>query len=194
MRRAMLVTTVLFVSASSAFAGPYAGFGVGPTGTATSSVPESVARSSPYTFEASGRSGRVFGGYRFPKLPFVGSASVEASLVAYGLIDQFRTEYGGRAAMLTGKYSYPLGAGFEVFGRLGVDHAWITDHAHMIGRSGNGYVLGVGAEYRFKLPMAEASVFVDYTRSSAGLQESWRGEFTRDYAARMWTLGFSMGI
>lgn len=193
MRRSLLAMALVVGSTGVASAGPYVGFGLGPTGTVSNDIPEGLPWREIPLYAANGRSGRVLGGYRFPSLPFIGSVSVEASIAAYGLSSQQREDYGGRQASIMGKYNYPLAGGFEVFGRLGLDHTWINSHNSntLTGGSGDGVLLGVGAEYRFKLPMAAASAFVDYTYSHASIDEPM---FTRGYSARMWTLGFTFEI
>lgn len=188
MKRALLVTAFVLGSAGAAAAGPYLGFAVGPV----PSIDNTVPAGGHLEFNGGGRSGRVLGGYRFVTLPFIGTISVEGNITGYTLRGTDNADYGGRLATLTGKYNYPLGGGMEVFGRLGLNHTWIASHKDGdITREGNGYTFGVGAEYRFKLPMAQASAWVDYSFNTADLADT---NYTRGYTARMWMLGFTFGI
>ncbi len=192
MTRALLVAAVLLGSSGIAAAGPYLGFAIGPSPAISNSGPAEVFNAGTLEFGPNGRAGRILGGYRFDGIK-VGSISIEGALTAYGLTDQNRAnDYGGRQAMLSGKYNYPLGGGFEVFGRLGVHHTWITTNiASDITRSGSGFLVGAGAEYRFTLPMAKASLWLDLTYNPASLEDV---SYTREYAARLWMLGFTFGI
>ena len=191
MTRALLVTAVLLGSSGVAAAGPYLGFAIGPSPAISNDLPDNSGGGR-LQFGPNGRTGRFLGGYRFDGIP-IGSISVEGALTAYGLTDQNRlNDYGGRQAMLSGKYNYPLAAGFEVFGRLGVQHTWITTNVDSdITRSGSGFVIGAGAEYRFKLPMAKASLWLDLTYSPVTMEDT---TYSRDYAARLWMMGFTFGI
>jgi opacity protein-like surface antigen len=192
MTRALLVAAVLLGSSGIAAAGPYIGFAVGPSPAISNSGPDGVFNAGVLEFGPNGRAGRFLGGYRFDGIK-VGSISIEGALTAYGLTDQnHQNDYGGRQAMLSAKYNYPLGAGFEVFGRLGVHHTWITTNIDSdITRSGSGFLIGAGAEYRFTLPMAKASLWLDLTYNPASLEDV---SYTREYAARLWMLGFTFGI
>lgn len=192
MTRALLLAAVLLGSSGIAAAGPYLGFAVGPSPAISNDGPPEVFNAGVLEFGPNGRAGRFLGGYRFDGLK-VGSISIEGALTAYGLTDQnHQNDYGGRQAMLSGKYNYPLAGGFEVFGRVGVHHTWITTNvASDITRSGSGFLIGAGAEYRFALPMAKASLWLDLTYNPASLQDT---TYTRDYAARLWMLGFTFGI
>ncbi len=192
MTRALLVTALLVGSSAVASAGPYGGFAVGPSPTISNDGPASVFNAGVVEFQGAGRAGRILGGYRFGALG-LGAISVEGALTAYALTDQTHTsEYGGRQAMISGKYNYPLSSGFEVFGRLGLHHTWINGQVeNEQTREGNGVLIGAGFEYRFKLPMASASLWVDYTYNPVSMEDA---TFTRDYASRMWMLGFTFGI
>jgi len=192
MTRALLVAAVLFGSSGIAAAGPYIGFALGPSPAISNDGPEGVFNAGVLQFKPNGRAGRFLAGYRFDGLG-IGSISIEGALTAYGLTDQNHySDFGGRQAMLSGKYNYPLAGGFEVFGRLGVHHTWINSNIESdITRSGSGFVVGAGAEYRFTLPMAKASLWLDLTYNPAKLEDT---TYTRDYAARMWMLGFTFGI
>lgn len=181
---------MLVGSAGVAAAGPYMGFAVGPSPVISNDGPAGVFNAGVLTFDANSRSGRLLAGYRFSALS-LGAISIEGALTAYSLTGD-NLDYGGRQAMISGKYNYPLGGGIEVFGRLGMHHTWITTtRENERERSGNGYLVGAGFEYRFKLPMAQASLWVDLTYNPTTIEEL---NFTRDYAARMWMLGFTFGI
>ncbi len=195
MTRALLVAAVLLGSSGLAAAGPYLGFAVGPSPATSNTVPDDGRPPGFHpAFGANGRAGRFLGGYRFDGIK-IGSISIEGALTAYGLRDTGPNDdrtYGGRQAMLSVKYNYPLGAGLEVFGRLGVHHTWITTKIDSdVTRSGDGFLIGAGAEYRFALPMAKASLWVDLTYNPVTLDDNG---YDRDYATRQWMLGFTFGI
>ncbi len=199
MTRAFLVAAVLVGTSGVAAAGPYVGFALGPSPSLSNEL-SSTGRPDGWhpVFGPNGRAGRLLGGYRFDALK-LGSISIEGALTAYGLTDTYHPEreYGGRQAMLSGKYNYPLASGFEVFGRLGVHHTWITsDIDGDSTRSGSGFLIGAGAEYRFSLPMAKASLWLDLTYNPAKLDDARIETETgsRSYAARLWMLGFTFGI
>lgn len=168
----VLAVIVLAASSGVASAGTYLGLGIG-TGPAFDSDKVEL--------ESRGRSGRAILGSRWSKL------SVEGSLGKYTLMN----EADGYQASAAGKLNFPLGSGFEVFGKLGVQHTWLRTGDAMYDASGNGYLVGGGFEYRLNLGIGATSIWVDYQYSHADL-ESERKNY--DLGARMWTLGLSVGI
>ncbi|HVK89378.1 MAG TPA: outer membrane beta-barrel protein [Kofleriaceae bacterium] len=188
MKRAILVGSVLLATTGAASAGTYVGLGVGPE-----------ANVSDIQWTSSGsRSARLLGGYGFNGLR-VGTLAVEASLTGQSLTYANPNARGLLDAMelgLAAKYSYPLGDGFEVFGKLGAHHSWLSherEGASTHNTSGTGVLLGVGAEFRFKLgPTRGVSVFVDYTHYRA----TFEGDYFMNEGAGigMWMLGFTVGL
>jgi opacity protein-like surface antigen len=185
MYRAGLVVILLAVSSGVASAGGYLGLGVGTAPAVNSEAPD---------LESDSRSVRIFMGSRF------GQISVEGAIGGFDILrvnapnpglNRFGTMYQASAAL---KASLPLGDGFELFGKAGVHHTWASasELDESFDASGNGLLLGVGAEYRFKPGfLGSASIFVDYQYNRTGLE----GErFDTDASFRMWTLGFAVGI
>lgn len=184
MLRAALVVIVVATS-GVAHAGGYLGLGIGTSPGMSSDKDQ---------FEADGRSARVFGGSRF------GQVSVEGAIGGFGVLQNnspnpglnpLGTMYLASAAL---KASLPLSDGFEVFGKVGVAHTWLSasDKDPTFDASGNGLLLGAGAEYRFKPSfVGSASIFVDYQFNKTGLQGD---RFDTSTSYRMWTLGFAVGI
>lgn len=182
MKRALLTVTLLAALSGTASAGGYLGLGIG-TAPAMSEDPDRL--------EADGRSAKFLAGSRF------GQVSIEGALGGYGTL--LETQDGGfvdygtalqAAAAL--KLSLPLGSGFEVFGKGGLHHTWINDDRRdERSVSGNGYLLGAGAEYRFNTGVAAASIFIDYQYSKANLEGD---ALAFEGHTRMWTLGFTIGL
>ena len=166
-----LAVIVLAASSGVASAGTYLGLGIGTGPEFDSDTVE---------FESQGRSGRAILGSRWSKL------SVEGSLGKYSLMNAE-----GYQASAAGKLNFPLGSGFEVFGKLGAQHTWVRTDDPMYDASGNGYLVGGGFEYRLNLGIGATSIWVDYQYSHADL-ESERKNY--DLGSRMWTLGLSVGI
>lgn len=180
MTRALLVAALLVGTSSVAAAGPYVGLGLGPA-PALSSNADAV--------HEDGRSMRLLGGYRFKSLK-IGEISVEGAVTAY---DAGWPRFGGGVSVrhfaLFGKYSFPLGSGFGVFGRLGVQHTSMeTDDGYDY--SDNGIAVGTGAEYAIRLPFVSGAVFVDYTVMHVGALT----EDPYSLTSRQWMLGFTVGF
>jgi hypothetical protein len=125
-----------------------------------------------------GRSIRVLGGGRF------GNISIEAALGDFGVTSALG-DFNVVQLSAAVKPSFPLGNEFEAFGRAGIERTWVNDYA------GNGFQLGGGFEYRFKLGATGASVFVDYTVHRAGLESPL---YQHTEWSRMWGLGFTLSL
>ncbi len=184
MVRAALVVIVL-AGSSVAHAGGYLGLGIGTSPSVGSDKDQ---------FEADGRSARLLLGSRF------GQVSVEGGIGGFGIL-QVNSPHPGLnplgtmyQASLAVKASLPLSDGFEVFGKAGVAHTWLSasDKDPTFDADGNGLLLGGGAEYRFKPSMVgSAPIFIDYQFNKTGLTGD---RFDTSASYRMWTLGFSVGI
>lgn len=174
MKRTVLAAVLLFAS-STASARPYVGLGVG----------DGVGVSGDYS--ARGRTFRLLGGYKFGKI------SAEASAGRASVGAEPGTDYDATQLTLSGKYSQPLGEGFEVFGRVGLHHISLdrqdTDREDL-NLSGSGLLFGGGVEYRPKLPV---SFWFDYTMTYTS---SLDGVYIKesDFTTRQWMLGFTFGI
>jgi hypothetical protein len=157
MLRSVLAVAVVAATGSAASAGVYLGLGIGTAADMsanTTNAPEAQ------TVQGNGRSGKLMVGYRFPY-----GISVEATGTRYGMfMDGYPAD--GTQLALAGKYSYSLGQGFELFGRLGLQHTSIgvttQNPTNPYDGDGTGWLMGLGAEYRFKAILAGCSVFVDY--------------------------------
>lgn len=187
MTRALLVVA-LMASSSVATAdtpisvGGYAGLGIGPAGSVSY---DNAGRVSP-----DGRSGQLFAGIRLKGPPLLSRFSLQASLAFDSFIINSGIFYDARMVGLAARYNHPLGAGMDVFGKLGIAHTtYDTDGPH--GVDGTQAMIGIGAEYHLPLPV-KVSVLVDYTM--------YRGDLHGDYVQTveggigMWMLGFTVGF
>ncbi len=168
-----LVTALLLV-AGTAHAGGYIGLGIG----------DGVGASGDVRFDASGRTGRILGGFRF------GRIAAEASAGRAPVIQQGGRPYDITQLSVAAKYSFPLSDGFEVFGRLGLHRTSLTSNVSAdVDSKGSGILFGGGAEFRSKLPV---SFWIDYTVANCSLN----GPSDRDtgLTTRQWMIGASLGI
>jgi hypothetical protein len=162
----------LLLVTSTAHAGGYVGLGVG----------DGIGTSGDLEYAAEGRTFKLIGGMRFGKLAIEGSGQrADVLMVAPGRLYTM-TQLG-----VAGKYSYPLSDGFEVYGKLGLNHISMSPKNDGLDGSGNGFLFGGGVEYRSKLPV---TFWVDYTVTSADVT------IGADYSltTRQWMLGASLGI
>jgi hypothetical protein len=182
MKRAVLAVALVAVSSGVASAGGYIGLGIG-TGPAVDADVEN-------DLTPDGRSGRLILGHRF------GRFAVEG---AVGKFDVMLSDNGGGGpiyetyqAQVSGKYSLPLGDGFEAFGRLGLHKQWFSNEQERLDVEGTGLLLAAGFEYRFKAAIGGFSIFVDYQYSRADLT----GDTYElgETSTRMWTLGATIGF
>ncbi len=177
MKRALFVMALLSTSSSVASAGGYLGIGVGPT---TAITEEATAWTAPQ-----GRSARVLAGYRFGNLAIEGAISGVGTSTIHG-DDHLLSVW------VAGKLSFPLGSGFEAFGRVGGHHTTTKIGQDPFEISGNGLLAGAGFEYRLNLVATRASIFVDYTLAQATLTGDYNAEL--DVTLRTWTLGITIGL
>lgn len=177
MKRALVVGALL-LSTGVATAGPYGGLAVGTNGFGDDQN----------IFVTDGRSGRIFGGYRFG-LPVV-AFSAEGGLEGYSLFNAHSTDHGytGTQWFLAGKVSLPLMEGFEVFGKLGIEKTSVSGDVDL---SGSGYLIAAGAEYRFNVSGVTASVFVELNHSSQTLDGGNRPD---DSSVNRTLLGVTVGM
>lgn len=183
MTRTLAVAALLVSSTSIASAGTYLGLGIGTAPAVNSEVPAMV--------ETSGRSGRLLGGYSFNGFKF-GRLSIEANA---GRNDVYisKVEYASTMLSIGGKFNYPLGSNFEVFGRGGLQHTWLTtDCTDRNQADGGGLFVGAGFEYRLNVVATAASIFVDYQYASTGFEDDDMD--TWDSSERVWTLGLTIAL
>jgi len=169
-----LVVAAIVLCSTSAFAGGYIGLGIGP----------GEASSGDLSLSPDGRTGRLLGGFSFGKL------AAEASIGQASLVQTNTQPYTTTQLAISGKYSYPLGDGFEVFGRLGLHQTSLSATGRTdLNVDGSGILFGGGAEYRSKLPV---SFWVDYTITHATLTGPTFPD--TDLTTRQWMIGASLGI
>ncbi|MBA3455215.1 MAG: porin family protein [Deltaproteobacteria bacterium] len=183
MKRTLLVAALLIASTGVASAGLYGGLSVGPG---------AAVQDDMFDLESPGRAVRLLGGYRLGRL------SAEASVFGNTLRDFASHDVEHRQVALLGKYNFPLGSNFELFGRAGLQHTWLTLHEGGGGHSftGSGIILGPGVEYRLNFVAASASIRLDYTISYVGGAESdtYGGTDDLSFTSGQWMLGFTVGI
>lgn len=188
MIRALAVATlVVAATASVASAETYVSLGIGSTG---------VSDAAQNGFTENGRSGRVTVGYRFaiPQLPPKLSLSVEGGGSRFGAAHG-SADYDGTDLFAAGKVSFGMGTGFEVFGRLGLQHLSLSTDTNQPGLSGSGSLLSAGFEYRIpQKALKSASIWVDLTRASSNMTADAGTAKPRDIAFNAATLGISVGF
>src|SRR5262245_42411492 len=182
MYRAALVVMIVAASSGVASAGGYIGLGIGTSPAVSDSTDRAVANS---------RSAKLLVGTRMGRIALEGGFGGFDVLFQDDrqLLRPWGTAYNLTAAL---KASLPLGNNFEAFGRVGLEHAWVSsDDGVTRDESGNGFLLGAGAEYKLDVGLSAASIWIDYQLNRTSLDGD---NSHRDITARMWTLGFSVGI
>lgn len=165
MLRALLVVTVLGATSASASAGIYVGLGIG---TAPSTSIGNNTQGTAISTDGNGRSAQLLVGWR------LGRFSIEGDVDHYGLVVNDGPFDAWDAALML-KYSQPISNGFELFGKGGLVHTWITaggsapTGASSLNSSGDGWKLAAGLEYRVNLLLAGFSIYVDYELGSSQL-------------------------
>lgn len=177
MKTALLLAASLTAISTPAWAGGYLGLALG-TEPGVSGDLDDLAT-------ANGRSLRGLGGFRF------GNIAIEGALNGFGVLTG-RGEQNVYQLSAAGKLNLPLGNGFEVFGRAGLERTWLSFDDERYDLAGTGFLVGAGFEYRLNLGVTSASVFVDYTIHRAKLEDGQAREV--DATTRMWGLGFTVGI
>jgi Outer membrane protein beta-barrel domain len=177
MKTALVLATGLMALSSTASAGTYLGLALGDK----PGVSDDLDRVAP----PDGHSARLLGGYRF------GNVSIEGAINGFGVVTGLgeHTVYQLSAA---GKYNLPLGDGFEVLGRAGLEHTALDLGNDRYNLAGNGFLIGAGFEYRLELGVTSASIFVDYTIHHATLEDARPNQI--DATSRILALGFTVGL
>lgn len=160
-------------SAPAASAGGFVGIGIGT----------SPATSGDVSLREDGRSARLQIGYRFGRIAVEGFGA-KADIARSDLAPMSWT-----TLAVSGRYNVPLSDGFEVFGRLGLEHSSVDQKNVDDSFSGNGFLVGGGFEYKLPIAAVGASLFVDYTIERSTLTSPQRGSMEYGLTSRVWTLG-----
>jgi hypothetical protein len=177
--RSLLAVALVAAAASTASAGPYVGLGIG---TAASPGGELSMTSSD-----GNRSGRLLVGTSF------GRFSIEGAGSRFGVFRE-AADYDGTQIAAAGKYNFPLGDNFEVFGRAGLQRTWLSADKGGSEWIGNGWLLGAGFQYRFLVKTVDASLFVDYQYAAANLVDQSTTTRERGITLGLWTLGATVSL
>jgi hypothetical protein len=178
MNTALLVATGCLALSSTASAGGYLGLALGTEPGINDDFEQAVGR-------PSGRSLRVLAGARF------GNVSLEGALDGFDVATlhfMHQTAYQLSGAV---RLSLPLGNNFEGFARVGLERTWLNLSSDGFDLMGDGFLVSGGFEYRLDSVLTNASIFVDYNIHHATLNSD---RFRTDLTARIWGLGFSVGI
>ena len=179
MKSALLLATGLLAISSTASAGGYLGLALGTQPGVNDEMAKDVGN-------PSGRSLRALGGIRFDN-----NFSIEGALNGFGVIAPSRGDQTAYQISVAGKLNLPLGDNFEAFGRLGLERTWLDVGDDRYNWSGNGFLVGGGFAYRLDAVLNHAALFVDYTIDHATVENT---RAKRDETARIWGLGFTIGL
>jgi len=182
MKRTLLVAALLIASTGVASAGVYGGLSLGGS---------AAVQDDAFDLESPGRSARILGGYRLGRL------SVEAQIYGNTLRTVANDAVANRQIALLGKYNFPLGSNFELFGRAGVQRTWLTiddNVPEMYDVAGNGIILGPGIEYVLNFVAAKATIRLDYTISYAKSESIYYSAGGVSFTSGQWMLGFTVGM
>lgn len=171
-RRALLTATLLAASATTASAGSYLSLGVGGDPAIQGDLSAAIDG------DGEGGNGRLAIGQRLGRL------SLEGSLSRFGFGDAEAT-----AAGVHLKLGIPLDGAFGAYLRGGLEHVWLGAEGDRLGdTTADGVVGAIGLEYRLEAPiLGEASIWGELSENRF---ENDAGEG----GARLWTLGFSLGL
>jgi hypothetical protein len=177
MKPLALVATLGLLAPAVAHAGTYVSGGIGTSASTDGTIGD---------FGSDGQhSGRLEIGHSF------GIISIAGGLNYYGLHTQ--ADWNALSTVAVVKLDLPIVPLVNGYVRVGLEHTWITAPAGGTAKDldGNGWTGGLGVEYKLDAVLANASVWLDYTRHADTFQ---RGNTTGDGTANMWTLGVSFGI
>ncbi len=115
----------------------------------------------------------------------------------YGMQSADGHLWDGTTLAIAGRYNFPIGDRFEVFGRGGLQRTDVSDRFYSNDFGGTGFLLGGGVEYRIPFATTALSFFVDYTIlratwSTEGNENYGNGETTQ--TSRLWTLGATLSF
>lgn len=181
MPRLVFAAVLLAATASTASAGTYVGLGIG-TGPGTTGD---------MAFNKDGRSGRLQLGVGF------GRVAVEGMAGKFSVRTNDGYAYDDVSFGVGGKLNIPLADRFEVFGRLGYQHSFLspTSDANRPDFDGGGMFGGAGFEYRLSLAVTSMSLFVDYTVARSALTSPMTfGDREFGFTTRLWTLGMTVSL
>jgi len=177
MKCASLVAAALVAISSTASAGTYLGLAIG-TEPGVNGDFETAA-------PPLGRSLRGLAGIRF------GNFAIEGAVNGFGVDVRSYGSQNVYQASASAKLNFPLGSGFEAFGRAGLERTWLSLGDDRYNYRGDGFLVGGGFELRIDAILTNASLFVDYNVHHATLDNT-RGSV--DETSRIWALGFTVGI
>ncbi|CAN5808897.1 hypothetical protein BH11MYX2_BH11MYX2_14320 [soil metagenome] len=183
LRLAAVVIAGALAVPTVASAGTYVGLGVGPSPTIDAQN---------LTLDGYGRTGRFFLGYRILQFSVEGALTA-ASTAGNVTTSSSASDLDARYASIMGKYSHPLGNGFELFGKLGLQY---SDYSVKDGTSdlkGSGLALAGGVEYHVFLGVGSIGLALEYGLSSATLQDNVSNAETK-VDTRQWMLSVSVGL
>lgn len=172
---ASLVAGLVTIS-TVAHAGAYVGLGIGPEPASNDALQK--------TANPDSRSLRGLSGWSF------GNFAVEGALGGFGVATN-RGDQNVYQLSAAAKYSLPIGSGFAVFGRAGVERTWLNLGDDRYNFSGNGFLIGAGVDYKLNLGIGATSISLDYMIHHATLADTRENI---DDTLRIWTLGFSIGL
>jgi hypothetical protein len=170
---ATVLTAFLLLSASIASAGTYVSLGMGGT-----PDPQGELKIAASTGAADVPQRKAALGWS------IGRFAVEATAGRYALGGGHAT-----AAGVQGRLSIPLDGNFGAYGRFGVERAWLSDLDARLGDTADGWVGGLGLEYKIDAPLlGQAAIWAELTQDQLTFADDTKG------GSRMWTLGASLGF
>jgi hypothetical protein len=185
MKSALLLATGLLAISSTASAGGYLGLALGTQPGVNDEMAKDVG-------DPAGRSLRALGGIRFAN-----NFAIEGALNGFGVVAPSRGDQTAYQVSAAARLNIPLGNNFEGFARLGLERTWVNVGDERYNWAGNGFLVGGGFAYRLEGVfansgvLANSAVFVDYNVDHATLENT---RDKRDETARIWALGFTIGL
>ncbi|HVK77915.1 MAG TPA: hypothetical protein VM734_31630 [Kofleriaceae bacterium] len=166
------LAVVLTVSAAPAAAGTYVSLGFGGTPALHGEMTESLAG------DTAGANSRLAVGVG------AGEVALEGSLSRFALGMGDATVAGAHL-----RIGLPFAGGFGAYTRFGFERLWLGEESDNLGGdSATGIALGLGLEYRMRLPtLGQAGAWMEVSQD----------RFTTEVGtgrARMWTLGLLVGL
>ena len=177
MKGPVLVAAVLTLTATTASAGGFVGLGIG------TSPAHGVD-----SFAEDGRSGRLELGYSF------GRISVEGMGTRFDMARDDGATYSATSLGIAGLYTLPLSDGFDVFGRLGLQHTTLSPNNQSPAHTGGGILFGGGAQFRLPTAAVKLAIFVDYTIARSSVAPETHPDYEYSLTTRIWTLGAKLGF
>lgn len=188
MKTTLVATALALGISGSAMAGGFVGIGLGSP---------SVVQDDTGRFSSAGRSERLMGGYAFPVA--YGKLALEGAYTSAGAnrqVNNVALPLDGAILWAAGRYNFPMGNGFEVFGRIGAQYTSLSSTVanRPFQADGKGPVVGAGFEFhpQFKLGV-DLSIWVDVTYASTHLTSA-QIQIPSDSSDHLYTLGVTAGF